>query len=56
MAWFSQDKYMNRLCELDVILSLFRLTSEGPVVRTHLRPPKFLQLDGLLKNTSGTQG
>jgi hypothetical protein len=23
----------------------FRLTSEKPVVRTHLRPPKFPQLD-----------
>jgi hypothetical protein len=37
-ARFSQDKRMNRLRELDVILSLFRLTSEKPVVRTHLRP------------------
>jgi hypothetical protein len=38
-AWFWQYKCMNQLCELDVILSLFRLTSEGSLVRTQLRPP-----------------
>jgi hypothetical protein len=40
---------MNRLCELDVILSLFRLTSEGLVVRTHLRP-LFVLFRGMLRS------
>jgi uncharacterized protein YcaQ len=30
-----------------------RLTSEKPVVRTHLRPLKFLQLDGLFETLIG---
>ena len=31
---------MNRPSELGVFLAVFRLTSEKPVVRTHLRPPR----------------
>jgi hypothetical protein len=46
-AWFWQYKLMNRLGRLSVILIFFRLTSEKPVVRTHLRPPKFPKLDSL---------
>jgi hypothetical protein len=39
---------MIRPFELGAILTLFRLTSEKPVVRTHL-PTKFVQLDGIIK-------
>ena len=38
-AWFSQFKCMNRPGKLGAILAAFRLTSEGPQVRTLLRPP-----------------
>jgi hypothetical protein len=38
-ASFSQVKRMSRLCELGVIRAVFRLTSEGSLVRTQLRPP-----------------
>ena len=38
-AWFSQFKCMNRPGKPGAILAPFRLTSEKPVVRTHLRPP-----------------
>src|SRR6516165_3857862 len=44
-AWFSQVKCMNRLRELGVFLAVFRLTSEKPVVRTHLRPPEETRSD-----------
>jgi len=40
-AWFWQYKSMNRLERLSAILILFRLTSEGSLVRTQLRPPSF---------------
>ena len=39
-ALFSQFRCMNRRGELGVFLAGFRLTSEMPVVRTHLRPPE----------------
>ncbi len=39
--------------ELDKFPALFRLTSEKPVVRTHLRPPEFSQLDGFLETLIG---
>jgi hypothetical protein len=39
-AWFPQFRCMNRPGELGVIRTVFRLTSEKPVVRTHLRPPE----------------
>ena len=38
-AWFSQLRCVNQRGELGVFLAVFRLTSEMPVVRTHLRPP-----------------
>src|ERR1700722_8768090 len=38
-AWFSQDKCVSRLYDLGAILGFFRLTSEGSLVRTQLRPP-----------------
>src|SRR5262249_22817704 len=38
-AWFPQFTCMDRPGELGVFLAVFRLTSEKPVVRTHLRPP-----------------
>jgi hypothetical protein len=40
-AWFSQFKCMNRLGKLGAIHTSFRLTSEGSLVRTQLRPPSF---------------
>ena len=40
-AWFSQFKCMNQRGELGAILAVFRLTSEGSLVRTQLRPPDF---------------
>src|SRR5271154_6654163 len=40
-AWFSQFKCMNQRAELGVIGAVFRLTSEGSLVRTQLRPPDF---------------
>jgi hypothetical protein len=40
-AWFPQFRRINRLSGLGKIRALFRLTSETPVVRTHLRPLKF---------------
>ena len=39
LAGFPQFKSMTRPFGLRAILILFRLTSEKPVVRTHLRPP-----------------
>jgi hypothetical protein len=38
-AWFSQFRRMNRSGELGVFRTGFRLTSEGSLVRTQLRPP-----------------
>ena len=38
-AWFSQLSCMNRPGELGVFMAVFRLTSEGSLVRTLLRPP-----------------
>ena len=55
-AGFPQVTCMSRRCELGVVLGLFRLTSEKPVVRTHLRPRRFPQLDGLFENTNGRPG
>jgi hypothetical protein len=40
-VWFSQFKHMNQHAELDAILTAFRLTSEGSLVRTQLRPLSF---------------
>ena len=40
-AWFPQVTRMSQRGELGVFLAVFRLTSEMPVVRTHLRPPSF---------------
>src|SRR5271169_2410258 len=40
-ASFSQARRMNGSRMQGRDLSLFRLTSEKPVVRTHLRPPSF---------------
>jgi hypothetical protein len=35
---FRRSSAWNRVCELDLIVSWFRLTSEGSLVRTQLRP------------------
>ena len=40
-AGFPQFKSMTRPFGLGAILILFRLTSEGALVRTQLRPPSF---------------
>ena len=40
-ARFPQLRCMNRPERLGEILTLFRLTSEGALVRTQLRPPSF---------------
>ena len=47
-ALFSQVKCMRRPGELGVFLAVFRLTSEKPVVRTHLRPPEKTRSDRML--------
>ena len=45
-AWFSQFKCMNQRAELGAIRAVFRLTSEGSLVRTQLRPPGQSSKDG----------
>jgi hypothetical protein len=45
-AWFSQFRCVNQRGELGAILAVFRLTSEGPQVRTLLRPPGQSSKDG----------
>ena len=47
-AWFSQVKCIDQRGELGVFLAVFRLTSEKPVVRTHLRPPEETRSDYML--------
>ena len=44
-AWFSQVKCMNRPGMLGAILTAFRLTSEGSLVRTQLCPPGKMPVD-----------
>jgi hypothetical protein len=44
---------LNRPGKPGAILASFRLTSEKPVVRAHLRPTKFVQLNDLFRTLIG---
>ena len=53
---FRRSSASNRVCELDLIVSCFRLTSEGFVGSNPTAPTMFLQLDGLFETLIGGPG